>query len=876
MYSINMVKNYFILLSISILFFSNTVSGAGIESVNIEKNPYAVRIKLSAKVPYKVVQFDKKEILVAFKKIGTGEIGGFKGDGSPDIIDVKVAKQKRGVVSLIISTRRNVMSVSSVWIPVGNTLLVKPVFKGTPKKKKKKTSDPVTGQNFAKNTTGKEKTRETKVNSEIGTGTDIFSVSDSDKMETDQTELENQPLDLKPGRPRPGKKKDETGFKLGGRVFDERFDGSTDDLFLELRSDACEDDASEIKKAVVLCRQGAWGNAFEILSRFVGDDNVSRRCLENIYILRAYSFYKDIEKGSDQQHLEAIEYFQEVISYFPDSIYLPYAVTSLGKIHVKLGDYAQAEGYFKIILKIYIDYPGTPEVLFELGRIYAEKKNTKLAVAMLKKVVDQFPHGKFIGTAKLALGKSLFNKSDFYGTITILEDVIKTKPRLIFTEPDLLQYLGNAYYHTNQNEKARSILSKVYNIFPAIGGRDTILTRIGDTYVENKKLDKAINIFKLVVKKYPGTDGFVISSMRLAEFLESADEKKQLYNLIIQDYPDNPLARLALMRLALLSHKEGDYEESVATIKRLLATQPRALRNDAINLLLSSSEEIFKKQLSSNEYTALLKRFENDKRLLNKSDNPNMFLLVGMAYLKAHLYDTAVEQLMKSYKRTGKNKRPAELFYSLGVAMKELGRNDEAYNMFKTYIRYFPAKKDIADVYNRMGEIMLEKKKAKKAVAYFDKALSKSDTEKKKAAILVSKSRGHKALKQHAIAVKSLIKAINMLASDPDESYETLSAAHRSLGENYMALAEWNKASDALNMAVKFAGKEKQPTEIYFLLGEAFEKGKDFEQALKAYTHVVENGDSFWSSMAKERLRGMRLNNRLESTSIYTVISTIS
>ncbi len=151
MYLIKLFKTYSInfLLGLIVILSSEIASGAGIEYVNIEKNPYAVRIKLSSKVPYKVVQFDKKEILVAFKNIGSGEIGGFKGDGSPDILDVKVAKRKKGVVSIIISTRRNVMSVSSVWIPVGNTLLVRPVFKKAVKEKRPKRVDPVSQKTFA-------------------------------------------------------------------------------------------------------------------------------------------------------------------------------------------------------------------------------------------------------------------------------------------------------------------------------------------------------------------------------------------------------------------------------------------------------------------------------------------------------------------------------------------------------------------------------------------------------------------------------------------------------------------------------------------------------------------------------------------------------
>ncbi len=849
-----MILNKLLIKIITATFFilllcaNSALAGlAKIESINLENDPYAIRIKLSSKVPYKVVQFDTKEILVAVKNIDVVGIGKFNGNGKPNIKNVRVAKKKHGVVSLIISTRSNVLSVSSVWIPIGNTLLVKPVFKKPSVEKAKKPS-------------GKAHQQRAKLKVDVLPQADFqqeYEKESADIFETTEENTEYSESDTTT---------DETGFKLGNRTFDERFSGTITDLFLELRSDACEDESGEIKKALVLCDQGSWGNAFELFSNFTEDESLNKRCLENIYILRAYSFFKDIGKGSDQDYLEAAGYFQELISYYPNSIYIPYAITALGKIHLKLKDYAQAEGYFKIVLKIYRDYPGTPEVLFELGSIYTEQKNTKLAIAMLRKVVSQFPHGSFIGKAKLALGKSLFNQNDFYAAITMFEEVVKNNPRLVYELPELLLFLGNAYYHTNQSNKARNTLSKVYNIFPTADGRDTILTRIGDTFVENKKIDKATDIFRLVVKKYPGTDGFVISSMRLAEFLESAGDKKELYNMIINDYPDNPLSRLALMRLAILFHKEGAYETSVETVKKLLATEPRALKNDAVNLLQNSSELIFKKQLKSNEYARILTRYENDKRLLDKAESPEIFLLVGMAYLKAHLYESAIEQLMKSYKRTGKNKRPADLIYSLGVAMDEVGRDDEAYNMFKTYDRNFSKKPDIVDVQLRMGNILLETKKFKSSLAFFQKAYSKSKVNKQKATILVGKSKGYRGLKNYNSAVNSLIKALNMLSSEPGESFEILSITHRSLGENYMSLQNWGKAADAFNMAVKFTGSEKPPTELYFLLGEALQNERKYEQAVQAYQNVVQNGDSFWSSMAKERLRGMKLDNRLENT----------
>lgn len=869
----------FILMMVGIIT-AQTCNAAAIQSVVVEKDPSAVRVRLTGKVPYKVVQFDKKEILVAFKKIKNIKDIPVTGNGKPSIRNISIYQKKQDVVSIVITTGKDVQSVSSVWIPVGNTLLVKPRFSGDSEKKIKKEKKSSTARQYAEAEASDKK----RPGENIRTGPDRKDSEQDDGMfdtsaersaeDTEDEEIPESYSESESGPPSRQKVEEEVGFKLGGRVFDDRFDGSIDDLFLELRSDACDDETGEIKRALVLCKQKAWRPAYEIFNRFAEDESLQPGCLENMAILKAFCFFKELEENvareldsmTAQEYLAAADAFQTFISYFPGSVYTPYALACLGKIYERLKDYAQAEGYFKIVLKVYYDYPGTPEVMFELGRIYGEKQETRLATAMLKKVVTQFPHGKFIGTAKFALGKALFNQNDFYNSIKTLEEVLQKWPRMIFEEPELLHYIGNAYYHTNQNEKARATLAKVYNLFPDLEGRDTILTRIGDTYVENKEMEKAISIFRLVVDKYPGTDGFVISSMRLAEFLESADEKKELYNMVIRDFPDNPLSRLALMRLAILAHKEGDYEESVATVKQLLATQPRALRTDAVNLLLSSSEEIFRKQLSGDEYTALLKRFETDRRLLNKSDNPELFLLVGLAYLKAHLYDTAVEQLMKSYKRTGKNKRPPELFHALGKAMKALGRNDEAYEMFKTYERYFKKKKDIGDVYFMMGEILLEKKKYEEAVGYLKKSLSESKTEKKKAAILVSLSIGHKEMKKHNDAVTSLVRAINMLAGEPEDAYDTLALAHRNLGDNYMALQNWAKASDAYNMAIKFSGPETIPVELYFMLGESYEKGREFDAAEKAYNTVVENGDSFWSSMAKERLRGMKLNNRLEKT----------
>ncbi|GAB6096676.1 hypothetical protein JCM14469_29290 [Desulfatiferula olefinivorans] len=820
--------------------------GADLTAIEVNADPYSVSIALTEAAPYKVVQFDQSEVLVAFKDVRTAESLTPTGEGGPFIREVRIAQRRGDIVSLIITTDGNIGSLSARWLADRKALVValSPAG-GRAKEKKVRKLSRTAGDTPAVIASKPSVARET-----------------SEPVDSVQEPVES-PAESR-GAPA-SVIEEEIGFALGGRSFDNRYSGSTQDLFLELRSDACED-LADVKRAVLLCSQGGWTRGFEIFNRYADDRSLSVDCLENVMVLRAYSFFKGLEDRDTRGLFEAAGYFQDLLAYFPNSIYTPYALTCLGKIYGSLGDPIRSEGYFQVVLKQHAYYPGTPEVMFELGRIYSERNESKPAVEMLRSVVTRFPHGAFIGQAKLQLGKALFQMNDFHGCVKVLEDLVDTRPRMIFETPDLLQYLGNAYYHTGRSEMARQALARVYNLFPDLPGKDTLLTRIGDTLVENNQKEKAVAVFQRVIAMFPGSDGFVISSMRLAEFLESREEKEKMYNMVIDEFPDNPLARLALMRLALLQNGAGEYEKSVETVKRLLATQPRALKRDAVNLLQESSERIFRRLLEKDEYTELLSRFETDKRILDEADNPNLFLLVGMAYLKAHLHDNAVDMLLKAYKRTGEKKRPADLIYALGVAMDEAGRADEALEMFQTYLKFFPDTAEAQDVHARMGGIFFQKKKYGEAVSHYKKALARGGESAVRARILVDMSRCHSAMNDHATAVGDLIKGINLLAGEPKESFDTLALAHRHLGENYMALRDWDKAADAFSMSVKFSGPEDDTTEVYFMMGEAHQNNRNFDAAEKAYTTVVETGDSFWSGMAKERLRSMKLKVKLENT----------
>ncbi len=82
-----------------------------------------------------------------------------------------------------------------------------------------------------------------------------------------------------------------------------------------------------------------------------------------------------------------------------------------------------------------------------------------------------------------------------------------------------------------------------------------------------------------------------------------------------------------------------------------------------------------------------------------------------------------------------------------------------------------------------------------------------------------------------------------------------------------MKLSAFQKAVDAFTMALKFSDGTGSPS-LRYLLAEAQLKAGDPEAARSTLAQVIGTGDAFWSRMAREQLRSMELQERLEQTPV--------
>jgi len=813
------------ILFLGILLYPLPVIPMGVETITeitLDIRSEALKISLTGPIPVKVFPVGQKEMIIALKNAKLSKYAVKKADNSGLVQKIEPNVLPGNIVVLDVYTHRLLRKIAPEWTDGKRTLTI---HLSTPRAV---SPSPKPSQS--------EKTIETS-------GPTLPSAASSDRIQFPELSiatlevLEKEPID------------------------------SIDGILTAVQTDECLTHPI-IRRAVSQCDSNTFLQAYEYLNQNVESDSLGD-CLETVYYVRAYAFYKGRDPVVEDQNLKTVSLFQEAVSYYPKSRYVPYGISALGKINRRLKNYDEALGYFKVILDSYNDYSGIPEVMLEMAKLYIDKEKATLAIATLDHLISGYPNNPFISEAKLALGKAFFEANQFQKALTLFTSLIKSAPRIVYESPDLMVYLGNTYYQVGKLTNARDVLLRAINYFPDIPDAHIVLTRIGDIFRDEKQPEKAEKIYELVIKNFPGTDGYIVSSLRMAEFLKRRADKENLYRMIISDFPDHPLTHLAYVKLSSLLNQEGEYEKSIEVIHTFLAKYPGTLKKEAAYVMKDAYGALFRKLFDADDMAGLLIWYERDKSILDRINSPEIYHMVGTAYCLGHLYEEAAKLLEKAYRFSDKGQQSPELVYQLGVSFMESGQPDRALETLEAYSRKYSTHDHLADAFRRIGRLLMEKKDYKSAQNQFRLAFQHTKNKKDKASVRMWEAEASKGLGEYRAAAHNLIQAIDLLSGIPEPSNTTISKLYRDLGNIYLETRSYIKAADALAMSIRFSDQKENP-DLRFLLAESYEKGKNLEMAGKVYQQIIEMGDPFWSRLAQEKLRGIQIDTILNPNRIHS------
>lgn len=787
-----------------------------ISRITVLADSAGIEVTLNGPVPFRAVLMEPREALIAFKGVRLSEKVRKDGENGEMIQQVKIDRLPNDVVSLTVTTTRDMQAVHPTWHERVNTMTAR------------------------------------------------FAFIEPEKQPTNkaQDKAIEKPADLtdRPPKPTPPAASVPTDSLPASVVLEKNvLTGAMDDLPRIMAGEGCSGKI-DIQEALRGCDRMDWYTVFQIT-----DDGITgmkeSACLEQAYYLRGYAFYKMKHHELGPFYLEALNYFQVALSYYPSSVYVPFALVGMGKIYSALKNNAEAKGYYKIVLDTHKEYSGRPEILYELGRMNAEDTKPELAVSIFNDFLTDYPDNRFAPDVQLGLGKALYDLNRYSDALAMLNTALAKDPRKAFESDQLLFLIGNCHYQLGQFAEARDALVKALNLFPKAETNPISLARIGDTYRDTGQPGKASRIYQLTMDTYPGTDGFIISAIRKAELLSGRTEKEQVLRMIIDGFPEHPMVRLAIVKLADLQLKTGEYRGCVETIRPLVLANVKELNEEAVFILQAAFKGLLAEMLKTDSYPDIILLHQKEKGVFRRFDSPDIFRMLGQAYLKGHLHAEAARLLAKAADMFG-GSEPPELGYELAVALQESGQSEPALTVLKKYTQDVSAGEHIGDAFYRIGRILFSRGDIETSVPALQAACGQNLPVPLKTKTLRLLSEAHRLMGRDDQAIDMLISAAELLTASAEKDMQMLTDTFQQLGETHMRVKAYDKAAEAFASALKYCDETRSPG-ILVQLGEAYRNAGDRDQAKKMYDQVLTLEDGFWKYQAQERLRRMVIEQKI-------------
>ncbi len=649
---------------------------------------------------------------------------------------------------------------------------------------------------------------------------------------------------------------------------------SPEEKLTQMVEDDGKEDTSIYLKCLDTYNAKDWKGAIEHLTLLI-KKYPNGRYSEKAYFILAKSYDHLNREFISVQYKEIKGHYEDAISRFPTSEYVPDAVFSIGNLYLYKKNYYEALGYYNLVLKKDKGSILRVKALMQKVRVLLlrnRKEDALAALDELETITSGYPNLSERIEAKKEKAKILYEMNKFNRSLKILNELNKENPENIYKHPEISLYIGYNHYQLGDNQKARENLYRYYNTYPEREINHLILNQIGDTYRNEGLIEDAVKFYRMVLERYPNTDGAIISKIRLAEQQEDKDwiEKtrkdmgspKKIYENIVNDSvvkkdEKNPLIQLSMLKLGITYQKEKEYEKSLKVLKELLEKYPRtSLKKELTHALMVTIEGKLKKEIKNHKYINIINLYLKNEKIFLMVNAPELFLPVARAFVYVNLNDMAIEVFKKADVLLTDNDKPADLLFFMGKYLFEQDNIKGALKKFDILLANHPYSKYASEAYQLRGSILLKQKQYKLAADTFDKALKYPVPKCKRARLLIEKAKaltGSNSRENALIAVNE----VNEIKNDCDVTDYNID---QELGDLYLSLGDVRKALNIFNQVILTTKENSGKNSLKLKLAECYWRLNKKEDSLALYNQIMSLNDPFWSNLAKERMDEIQFN----------------
>ena len=376
--------------------------------------------------------------------------------------------------------------------------------------------------------------------------------------------------------------------------------------------------------------RGDFDKAISIFQTVLANPAISPLMRENaLYSLADAYFDKNREHITDNYQLIDNAY-QEALNFNTRSRSIPKALVNLGYLNLRMGNLPEAKAYFNLLKNKYPLDENLPLIDVYWGQHYLGQSKQRDSQANLTRAADSFravlqnaPESKYAKDAALGLATCQLDLKQYADASKVLDYIDKRWPRYYVENPSMRRVMADVAYKLGDYAKAKDEYLWFLNLVPADDTMDIVLARLGDVYAKLGKRPVAREFYDMAVKRYPGKEGALMSLMRLAEqgihdsptmqemfkaFASPQDVKPdQIYQMLVRDYPNSPLAPLALLKLAMWRLYKNDYQDALDSVLQFTKQYPGdELESQAVEVGAQAFTKTLGTLMEDNNYSRVM------------------------------------------------------------------------------------------------------------------------------------------------------------------------------------------------------------------------------------------------------------------------------
>ncbi|MDI6839740.1 MAG: tetratricopeptide repeat protein [bacterium] len=266
------------------------------------------------------------------------------------------------------------------------------------------------------------------------------------------------------------------------------------------------------------------------------------------------------------KYANTIQYWEKVLSDYPDCDNAPQAAFELARTYYLAGKYDNAINYYRIILNRYPDSPITREAQFQIGATYYTAHLFQDAIREFQKVVDLYPEDSLAVQAKNQIETSYYMWGQenpdalkqlikLYPGSTVAADAqwqiaaqlyndekyeesIQEFQKLVVDFPESEKaaeaqyFIISIYGILGNSEKRIEECQKFLYYFPKDSKIADVYFQLGATYFNLTKYNEAIGAFEKIVNEYPNYKKYKDAGYYLGVCYKNIGEKDKGEKLI--------------------------------------------------------------------------------------------------------------------------------------------------------------------------------------------------------------------------------------------------------------------------------------------------------------------------------------------------------